>query len=227
MRVSSPGQPLDQVAQRLRQHRFRQEVPCSELAGGVVQHVRVVGGHDDRQGRRSVAAAGLQRCQHACPVQAWHHPVDQQQVVRPPAARPAPARPCQTPCRHRPPDRCRPGAGCRRPVHPTDRSAPDRASGWSSTTSTRMASARGSGAAGGAGGLVNGKCAVKLKLEPCDWLALDPDPAAHQFDDLLGNRQAQTRAAIPARGRAVGLGELLEQPVDLLLASCRCRCRAP
>ena len=41
-------------------------------------------------------------------------------------------------------------------------------------------------------------------------LALDADLAAHQFDEPRGDRQAQPRAAVAARGRGVGLGERIE-----------------
>src|SRR5207249_6060113 len=42
-------------------------------------------------------------------------------------------------------------------------------------------------------------------------LAFEPDLPAHQFDQLLGDCQAQARAAVPARGRGVRLLERFEQ----------------
>ena len=42
-------------------------------------------------------------------------------------------------------------------------------------------------------------------------LALDPDPAAHQLDEPLADRQAQPGAAVLAGGGHVGLGERLKQ----------------
>ena len=46
--------------------------------------------------------------------------------------------------------------------------------------------------------------------------AFDADAAPHHFDELPGDRQAQSRAAVPAGGRAVGLGEgLKEHPLHL------------
>ena len=46
-------------------------------------------------------------------------------------------------------------------------------------------------------------------------LALDGDVAAHQAA-RRADRQPQARAAEPARGRGLGLGERLEQPAELL-----------
>ena len=45
---------------------------------------------------------------------------------------------------------------------------------------------------------------------PVARLALDPDASAHQLDQRGGDRQAEPGAAEPARGRAVGLRERLE-----------------
>ena len=47
-------------------------------------------------------------------------------------------------------------------------------------------------------------------------LALDPDVAAHQRDELCRNRESQPRAAVPARRRPVRLCERLEDRVLLL-----------
>ena len=47
----------------------------------------------------------------------------------------------------------------------------------------------------------------EMKRAAAARLALDPDAAAHQLDELRGDRQAQARAAELARGRAVGLRE--------------------
>ncbi len=49
-------------------------------------------------------------------------------------------------------------------------------------------------------------------------LGLDPDLAAHQLGQALGDRQPESGAAIAARGRAVGLAEALEQASALLFA---------
>ena len=57
-------------------------------------------------------------------------------------------------------------------------------------------------------------------------LALDPDAAAHQLDELRRDRQAEAGAAEPARGRAVGLRERLEDRRAACPPGCRCRCRA-
>ena len=57
--------------------------------------------------------------------------------------------------------------------------------------------------------------------------AVDADPPAHGLDDLLGDRQAQARAAELARDRGVGLGEAVEQRADAAPRRCRCRCRSP
>ncbi|WP_249931324.1 hypothetical protein [Ramlibacter sp. 2FC] len=46
--------------------------------------------------------------------------------------------------------------------------------------------------------------------------AFDPDAAAHQLRQALGNREPQARAPVAARGRAVGLLERMEQAGDLL-----------
>ena len=52
--------------------------------------------------------------------------------------------------------------------------------------------------------------AVKWKQLPSPGLALDPDAAAHHTGQPRGDRQAQPRAAEPARHGAIGLGEGLE-----------------
>ena len=52
--------------------------------------------------------------------------------------------------------------------------------------------------------------AVKWNVLPRAELALDPDAAAHQLDERRRDRQAQAGAAEPARRRAVGLAEGLE-----------------
>ena len=54
--------------------------------------------------------------------------------------------------------------------------------------------------------------AVNQNVLPCAGRALDADLAAHQLDELLRDGQAEPGAAVAARGRAVGLGERLEQP---------------
>ena len=45
---------------------------------------------------------------------------------------------------------------------------------------------------------------------PLARLALDPEAASHQRHQPRRDGQSQARAAVPARGRAVGLGEGLE-----------------
>ena len=55
--------------------------------------------------------------------------------------------------------------------------------------------------------------------------ALHPDPAAHQLDQLRGDRQAQAGAAVAARGRAVGLRERVEDEPAACPRECRCPCR--
>ena len=51
---------------------------------------------------------------------------------------------------------------------------------------------------------------VKWNVLPLPTVALDPDPPAHHRDQLRRDRQAQARAAVLARRRAVRLGERLE-----------------
>ena len=46
---------------------------------------------------------------------------------------------------------------------------------------------------------------------------LDADLAAHQLDELLRDREAETGAAVVARGRGVRLREGLEQAVEAAL----------
>ena len=58
-------------------------------------------------------------------------------------------------------------------------------------------------------------------------LALDPDAAAHQLDEPRRDRQPEAGAAVPARRRAVGLRERLEDRRAACRAGCRCRCRSP
>ena len=83
----------------------------------------------------------------------------------------------------------------------------------SSTISTRhpARSPALAAASAGAARAVSRSCAVNQNVEPCAGRALDPDLAAHQLDELLGDRQPQAGAAVLARRRAVGLGEGLEQ----------------
>ena len=51
---------------------------------------------------------------------------------------------------------------------------------------------------------------------PWPTLAFEPELSAHQFHELRGNRQAQSRAAILARHRAIGLLKSIEDHVLLL-----------
>src|SRR3546814_2695682 len=60
-------------------------------------------------------------------------------------------------------------------------------------------------------------CSSDLERGAAPGLGLHPDAPAHQFDDALGNRQAQAGAAIQAGGGGVGLAEGLEQPALRLL----------
>ena len=55
--------------------------------------------------------------------------------------------------------------------------------------------------------------------------ALDPHATAHFSDELRGDGQAESGAAVGARGRAVGLREGLEDQRLFLRRECRCRCR--
>ena len=50
----------------------------------------------------------------------------------------------------------------------------------------------------------------EVKRAPLIRLALDPNAAAHHLDELGANSQAQTGAAVPARGRPVSLRKRLE-----------------
>jgi hypothetical protein len=44
-------------------------------------------------------------------------------------------------------------------------------------------------------------------------IAFDPESAAHQFDELRRDGEAQTGAAIQPCGRAIGLGESFENVI--------------
>ena len=55
------------------------------------------------------------------------------------------------------------------------------------------------------------KSAVNQKVEPWPGVLSTPICAAHQLDQLLGDRQSQSGAAVLARGRAIGLNEGAEQ----------------
>ena len=65
------------------------------------------------------------------------------------------------------------------------------------------------------------------KTEPLPTVAVGGEPPAHRLGQAPADGEAQAGAAEAARGRLVGLGEGLEQAGDLVLAGCRCRCRAP
>ena len=54
------------------------------------------------------------------------------------------------------------------------------------------------------------------ELRPAPLLADQADPATHQLGQLLRDREPQPGAAVPARGRGVGLRELLEQRLLVL-----------
>ena len=53
--------------------------------------------------------------------------------------------------------------------------------------------------------------------------ALDADLPVHGFDELLGDRESEARAAVLARGRRVDLREALEQPVDAVFGDADAR----
>ncbi len=57
-------------------------------------------------------------------------------------------------------------------------------------------------------------------------LALDPDLAPHEGDQPRRNRQSQAGAAEPARRRAVGLRERVENDATAFRRGCRCPCRS-
>ena len=67
----------------------------------------------------------------------------------------------------------------------------------------------------------------KQKVEPRAERRLDPDPAAVQLDDPLGDREPEPRAALLAGARAVGLLELLEDPLPGRPRRSPGRCRPP
>ena len=69
--------------------------------------------------------------------------------------------------------------------------------------------------------------AVNQNVDPAPGVAPHADLAAHQLDELLGDREAEPRAAVFPRRRAVGLREGLEQPRLRVLGECRCRCPSP
>ena len=57
--------------------------------------------------------------------------------------------------------------------------------------------------------------------------ARDGDVAAHHAAEAPADRQAEAGPAVLARGRGVGLRELLEQPAPSARRSCRCPCPRP
>ena len=80
------------------------------------------------------------------------------------------------------------------------------------------------GSAGpGAGVLRKGK--VNVMLVPLPGIDSKSNGAAHQFDDLLGQRQPQSGALVGAAERLVGLAEFFEYQCLRLRGVCRCRCR--
>ena len=70
------------------------------------------------------------------------------------------------------------------------------------------------------------KTAVKWNVLPLAFGALDPQASAHQLDEPQRDGQAEARAAVPPRRRAVGLRERLEDLPLLVRERCRCRCRS-
>ena len=83
----------------------------------------------------------------------------------------------------------------------------------SSTTSTRSpSSARGFAMRRAPAAAASGRSKVAREEEraAAALRALDPEPSAHELDQAQGNRQAQSRAAVTPRRRAVGLGERLK-----------------
>ena len=74
-------------------------------------------------------------------------------------------------------------------------------------------------------GVAGSSRTLNQNVEPRSGFALDADLAPHQLDQSLRDRQAQSGAAVFARGRGVDLRERLEQPVACGRRECRCRCR--
>ena len=55
-----------------------------------------------------------------------------------------------------------------------------------------------------------------VKVEPCPGSLSTRDRPAHHLAETLGDGEAETRAAVVARRRGVGLGELFEEVPDLV-----------
>ena len=187
-------------------------MPGAERAGRAVQDVRVVGRYD--HGQRCLAAvAGLQRRQHAGPVQTRHDPVDQQQVIGPLVLLRA--------LNH--------GQRGIAVVGIVDTAAP----GCPYTQGTQQIRQGQAGiglvvhhqhphtvgarqwCSGQRGRFGKWKTGREVETGALRGYAFDPDPSTHEFDDPLGDGQTQAGAAVLAGGGAIGLRELLEQPPDL------------
>ena len=207
-------QPLDQVAQRFGEHGLGHEMPGAQFLGRTVNDLRIVGGHDHRQGRLG-ADARLERSQHSGAVKPRHDPVDQQQVIGTPALFGL--------FDHR--------KGAVSIVRAIDAA---RTSGAHSE-GTEQVGQRQTGI-----GLVvdyqyphgigtgqswrrrrwwfgQRKARGKDKTRTLAADALDPNFSTHQFDDFFCDGQAQTGSAIFPRGGAVRLRKFLEESPDLFL----------
>ena len=105
--------------------------------------------------------------------------------------------------------RRRPSAGICQPARISDRMS--RLVALSSTMSVRMSrSVARRRAAPVVGVLVHAELRDEMEPAALPGLALEPQPAVHQLDQLGGDREAQPRAAVPARGGGVGLHERAE-----------------
>ena len=102
----------------------------------------------------------------------------------------------------------------------------------SSTTSTRSRSR--TGRAYGVGGTQplghlipqgGGEPRGEPERAATSLLALHGDPAAHGTDQFLGDGEPESGAAVTTRGRRVGLGEGVEEPLLGVARRCPPRCR--
>ena len=211
-RACIAGQPLDEVAQRFGQHRLGYEMARTEFLGIAVHQLRVVGRDDDRQ-RSSGQRPFVERAQHAGAVQAGHDPVDQQQVVRPAGQLGLI-------------DHGQRALAVLRTVDASGREHADaeraqqvfeREPRVGLVVDHQNPHHIGARQCGRGRGRRHGERKARREDEAraVAGRALDPDRAAHQLDDALGDREAEPGAAVATRCRAVGLGEFLEQPLDL------------
>ena len=68
---------------------------------------------------------------------------------------------------------------------------------------------------------------VKWNVRAFAGVAIHPDLASQQLGQPFGNGQAQSGAAVMARGGGIDLLERLEEAALLVQRECRSRCRAP